>query len=520
MTSGKKTGIIIGVLVVAALIAFGAVRYIESATVDMVRSWIADYSRINKTETGEITYSLLSNKLEIKDIKTSLDSGDMVQDITIASLEVDNPNRSLDTIMSGPVSGQAMVDVADAVIARGYASEVKSPAPLPGLSIKVTGALQRIDKIRIDAAVLAELKTGKTTPDQLYLDFAYGAEYAGAEAADIAIAVDGGAKGQVKMLVPGVKTVGYAKGGVKEASAQNIRVTLGEKELATFGLLRMADMNLPPKDVMQKLIRTQEQNLTKEQAMQALRSVLFGEKPFLGLFEIADFKLTPVSGMALSMGRFAYENPATHPFTFALKLDHLEFPVSLTPELAQLTLLGYKQLNVSGTFDMTLPDKTDELESALTLRIADMGKADIKVRGLVPGGLEGMDAMKVSLLEIGYSDEGLVPRAAAANKRLSGMEPDAALQLFESAMRSELLQDPAADKALTEQILQKFMEFARRPGSLRATIKPEPPLTFDQLAKLPDNSPAFSLVVEPGRQRLQEATQDALKAMTAGTNGK
>lgn len=515
-SSGKKIGIAVGVLAALAVIGFSAVRYIESSTVKMIRSLVSDYSEINQTEVGDISYSLLKNKLELKDIKIQFDAADgAVRQTSIAKIEVNGLNRSLNKLMRDPAQGHSMVDVADSVIVHDYTITGTHP-DLRNQEVKLSGKSENIKKVRMDGTLPARFSSGdRMTSEELSLALTYDIAYAESESADITFSIKGG-PAEFTISVSGVSTQGYDKGTLQQGAIKGIRLHKGEEELASLGLLRIAELTLPPADVMRSLASAADvrqkgdKEMSEEEAFSVLRSIFLREKPFIASLEATDLQSRPGG---VSLKSFTFKNPSTHPFRISVAMDELAVPASLSPWLADLSLLGLKQLDVSNTFDLSLPEDGGLLQASAALDVKKLFKGEVVLEGTLPKDganlEERLGSFAVSLLKWVYTDEGFLPRAAAATQRVGGMSPQTTLQLFEQELRANI--GNGSSTPTTEDV-DKLMNFFRNPGTLRVTAKPERPMTFKELYSTGAAS-NVTLTVEPGPQTLEQGMEAALKSM-------
>lgn len=518
-SSRKKIGIAVGVLAALVVIGFSAVRYIESSTVKMIRSLASDYSEINPTEVGDISYSLLENKLELKDIKTQIDAaGGATQQATISKIEVNGLNRSLGKLLHNPAQAPAMVDVADSVIIHDYTIVGVHP-DLNNQEVKLTGKSERIKKVQIDGTLPARFASAdRMTPEELSLALTYGIAYAESESADITLSVKG-KPAELTISISGVSTRGYDKGALQEGAIKGIRLHKGEEELASLGLLRIAELTLPPADVMLSLASAadagREKEMDEEEALSVLRSIFLREKPFVASLEATDLQ-SRLGGVSLKS--FTFKNPSTRPFRISVAMDKLTVPASsLSPLLADLSLLGLKQLDVSNTFDLSLPEDGGLLQASAALDVKKLFKGEVVLEGTLPKDGANLEerwaSFAVSLLKWVYTDEGLLPRAAAATQRVGGMSPQMTLQLFEQELRANIGNGSSTP---TNEDVDELMNFFRNPGTLRITFKPEQPLTLEELQQ-PEAYSSVTLTVEPGPQTLEQGIEAALKSMGAGS---
>lgn len=517
-SSRKKIGIAVGVLAALVVIGFSAVRYIESSTVKMIRSLVSDYSEINPTEVGDISYSLLENKLELKDIKTQIDAaGGATQQATISKIEVNGLNRSLGKLLHNPAQAPAMVDVADSVIIHDYTIVGVHP-DLNNQEVKLTGKSERIKKVQIDGTLPARFASAdRMTPEELSLALTYGIAYAESESADITLSVKG-KPAELTISISGVSTRGYDKGALQEGAIKGIRLHKGEEELASLGLLRIAELTLPPADVMLSLASAadagREKEMDEEEALSVLRSIFLREKPFVASLEATD--LQSRHGL-FSFKTFTFKNPSTHPFRISATIDNLVISRTLSPLLADLSLLGLKQLDVSNTFDLSLPEDGGLLQASAALDVKKLFKGEVVLEGTLPKDGANLEerwaSFAVSLLKWVYTDEGLLPRAAAATQRVGGISPQMTLQLFEQELRANIGNGSSTP---TNEDVDELMNFFRNPGTLRITFKPEQPLTLEELQQ-PEAYSSVTLTVEPGPQTLEQGIEAALKSMGAGS---
>ncbi len=513
--SGKKIGLAVGLVAVLAVVGFGVIRRIESTVTENVHSLLAA-SKGASIQAEDVSYSLFRNTLALKDLKLSFTARDGTrQNLTAASLDLEGVNRSLSEALNNAADIPVMADVADLARLRDFT--VVAEDPNNGQAVTATGKNVSVTDLRLDTAFLARCLEAETPSETLPLKVSHAIAYAEGRSENIEMTVSGRElPAPAQINVESAVSRGYDRGSMRENTINGIRMRMGDRERASLGKFRLADVTLPSYETMLAADTLNAEQLSDDEllkrSLDLFRSVFLGEKPLVGSMELTDLHF-PESGVSLK--NLTLRNTSTRPFDASLAVNGLILPLTISPYTAQLGLLGYKRLDISQLFNLSIPVEGGSLTFSTELDAENMLKGTFALQGELPGGdldpEQRWTAFKVTLLDASWTDEGLLPRAAASNRRLTGMTPAATLQSLENRLQSELagVALQPAEQALIRELTAKIMAFVGRPGTLRVVFKPERPMTLEELERLPDIS-AFAVTVQEGAQTLEERVQAVL----------
>ncbi len=512
--SGKKIGLAVGLVVVLAVAGFGAIRHIESTAEEHVRSLLAS-SKVASAQAGDISYSLLSGRLELKNLNISFTDADGVrQKLAAASLELEGVNRSLGDMLHNAAKASVMADIADA--ARLHDFTVVVDEPDTGYTANLTGKVLSVTDLHIDTAFIAQCLGLAEASEALSLKAGYALAYGESRSEDMKMTVSGkGLPPSLHMTIASAVSKGCDRGSLQESVVNGIRMRIDDREAASLGTFRLADITLPPYEVMLAVDRLNTEPMSDEEFIkkspELFESILLGEKPLVGSMELTDLRMPDAD---VSLKNLIFKNTSTRPLDVSLAVNGLSLPLNISPYTARLGLLGYKRLDVSQAFNLSVPTEGGPFTFSTDLNAEHMLKGTFTLQGELPAGkIPDVDwtSFKIALLDASWTDEGLLPRAAAANQRLTGMSPATTLQFLEDSLQTELADAAStpAEQILVRNLAAKIMAFAGRPGTLRVTFKPERPVTLDELERLSSVSP-FTVTVQEGTQTLEEKTQAVL----------
>ncbi len=504
------TGLVITFIAVIA-IGYGGMRYLENAVVEAIRTWAANTPKDAHVELGDVTYTLFENHLVLKNIRlNAVGPNGQARALSLETLDVRNPGATLLSLMRDPNSEikEAEIPVADAVTLTGLSL---GPDPL------TTIGSRSFKNIRVEAAPVKELLQNAPGTDAVKAAqmLAYALSYS--EGLILDVTVTG------KALPHTVKArqsreINYAKGHLDSSSVTGISLSLRDKEVLSIAEAGVENLNLPPREVFEKLISAKP-DISDEDALALLRELFGGPRPFLGAMHLNDIKIQ--NGLlGLSVAKIAFANPSTDPFSFDVTVEHAKAPSSLFPQLQLLSIMGVKDLDASAAFSLSLPAKDGAFASSGSLSVAELGTADMAFKGVMPR--EALDKafwmslkadtpaeeeaierfmdenLKFSHIEIGYADEGLLPRLGLIGQQLMGLTTDQCVELAKQYVRENAGQVAEGDG------MRKLMDFIDRPGAVRMIFDSAKPMTTEEIDAASDGSPVFKLEATPGPKTAQE----------------
>lgn len=514
----QKGMIGLGAAVIAVVIVgYAGMRYLENAVVETIRTWAAQTPPDARVEVGEVSYKLMEGHLAVKDVRFAYtEDGKTLVNATIAQLDVLQPGETFFAVLRDPQAEvkETRLDVAGSVRARGI-----SVGPAPAITIEervITG-------IQMDTAALKQLLAAVDTSDRLraLIGLIYGLSYESDVTKGMsAVSTGGHPITPVTITMKESRQTGCAQGHWRSSVLTGITVKDGDKELASIAEVAAENMNLPPQDLILKLFDPawQEKTPVDEQALEAIR-IFAGPKPLLGSLVVRDLRAH--AGLAeVSLGKLTYINGSTSPFAVDLTLEHLKVPTTLEPELQPLSLMGLRDLDASATLSFSLPAADGAFSVSSSLNVADLGTADALFKGTLPqevlkeSFLMGAQSdspeaeieanvliqknIKFSQLELGYADEGLLPRLGILSQKLMGVAPEQSLLMIKMYIQQ------AIGFAADDPDMARIDAFIEKPGAIRLVLSSEKPLSLEEIENLPKDTPVIRLESTPGPKTLEE----------------
>ncbi len=507
----QKGFIGLGIAAVAVVaVGYGGMRYLENAVIEAIRTWAAQTPENARVEIGDASYTLMKNDLVLKNVRLHyVAPTKQNMDITVESLDIQNPGTTLLSLMHDPKSEikEAELPVADAVVLNGL-----SLGPEPRVAVRS----RTIHGITLSAdAVKTLLAAEKPSSAQIVLSLIYGLSYK--DDAAVGISMESTTL-PFTFSCQSSRQTDYAKGHLDSSVASGMSFAMKGQNLLSLGELRMENLNLPPRSLMEKLFSAPE-TLDDKEAFNLAKSIFTGPKPFVGSLSLAELK-TSSSLLDLSLSKLSIKNPSTEPYAFDVSVEHLKLPVALVPELQILSLMGVAELDASASYSLTLPNKDNQFDTTASLSLAEFGTADLAIKGELPyeafsalleqagtaddpGMEEALQAfihnnLTLSSFAFGYADEGLLPRLAILGQKFMGLSPEQGVSMAKKYVREEF--GPTA----TREDVEKLDAFIDKPGAIRFTFAPQKPLSAEAIAALPPDSPDFRLEVTPGPKTVQE----------------
>ena len=414
----------LGIAVVAVIaVGYGGMRYLENAVVDAIRTWAAQTPQDAHVELGDISYTLMDNHLVLKNVRmTYVTPAKQTVAATVETLDIRNPGTTLLSLMRDPKSEikEAELPVADEIALHNL-----SFGPEPNITVR----LRTFKGVAIEtAAVKTLMSTAGDDDPKVALAIIYGLSYKEDSASGVKITS--------KALPFSLSTdsavqKSYAKGHLDSSVTNGIVFTLRGQDVLTLGEIRLENMNLPPRDIMEKIYFIAPTDINDDEAFGIFQNFFAGPKPLIGVFSLKDLK-TSSALLDVSLDKLNITNPSTSPYALEVSLEHLKMPVALVPELQLLSVMGVPEIDASASYAMSLPNKDNQFNSTASLSVAKLGTADFAVKGEFPyeefleivkktksvddpateDAIENFveKNIKFSHIEAGYADEGLLPR--------------------------------------------------------------------------------------------------------------
>ena len=518
----------LGIAVVAVIaVGYGGMRYLENAVVDAIRTWAAQTPQDAHVELGDISYTLMDNHLVLKNVRmTYVTPTKQTVAATVETLDIRNPGTTLLSLMRDPKSEikEAELPVADEIALHNL-----SFGPEPNITVR----LRTFKGVAIEtAAVKTLMSTAGDDDPKVALAIIYGLSYKEDSASGVKITS--------KALPFSLSTdsavqKSYAKGHLDSSVTNGIVFTLRGQDVLTLGEIRLENMNLPPRDIMEKIYLIAPTDISDDEALGIFQNFFAGPKPLIGVFSLKNLKTSSVL-LDVSLDKLNITNPSTSPYALEVSLEHLKMPVALVPELQLLSVMGVPEIDASASYAMSLPNKDNQFNSTASLSVAKLGTADFAVKGEFPyeGFLDIVNKtksvddpateaaienfveknIKFSHIEAGYADEGLLPRLGILGQKFMGLTPEQCVDMAKKYVKESLGAAEGTENTA------KLMEYIDKPGAIRLIFNTEKPIPVEAFDTLSDTDPSIKLDVNTGPKTALELMADLEKKEPArsGTN--
>lgn len=504
----------LGIAVVAVIaVGYGGMRYLENAVVDAIRTWAAQTPQDAHVELGDISYTLMDNHLVLKNVRmTYVTPAKQTVAATVETLDIRNPGTTLLSLMRDPKSEikEAELPVADEIALHNL-----SFGPEPNITVR----LRTFKGVAIEtAAVKTLMSTAGDDDPKVALAIIYGLSYKEDSASGVKITS--------KALPFSLSTdsavqKSYAKGHLVSSVTNGIVFTLRGQDVLTLGEIRLENMNLPPRDIMEKIYFIAPTDINDDEAFGIFQNLFAGPKPLIGLLSLKDLK-TNSALLDVSLDKLNITNPSTSPYALEVSLEHLKMPVALVPELQLLSVMGVPEIDASASYAISLPNKDNQFNSTASLSVAKLGTADFAVKGEVPykaffeiinnNSVTDSDIenfveknIKFSHIEAGYADEGLLPRLGILGQKFMGLTPEQCVDMAKKYVKESLGAAEGTENTA------KLMEYIDKPGAIRLIFNTEKPIPVEAFDTLSDTDPSIKLDVNTGPKTALELMADLEK---------
>ena len=504
----------LGIAVVAVIaVGYGGMRYLENAVVDAIRTWAAQTPQDAHVELGDISYTLMDNQLVLKNVRmTYVTPAKQTVAATVETLDIRNPGTTLLSLMRDPKSEikEAELPVADEIALHNL-----SFGPEPNITVR----LRTFKGVAIEtAAVKTLMSTAGDDDPKVALAIIYGLSYKEDSASGVKITS--------KALPFSLSTdsavqKSYAKGHLDSSVTNGIVFTLRGQDVLTLGEIRLENMNLPPRDIMEKIYFIAPTDINDDEAFGIFQNLFAGPKPLIGLLSLKDLK-TNSALLDISLDKLNITNPSTSPYALEVSLEHLKMPVALVPELQLLSVMGVPEIDASASYAISLPNKDNQFNSTASLSVAKLGTADFAVKGEVPykaffeiinnNSVTDSDIenfveknIKFSHIEAGYADEGLLPRLGILGQKFMGLTPEQCVDMAKKYVKESLGAAEGTENTA------KLMEYIDKPGAIRLIFNTEKPIPVEAFDTLSDTDPSIKLDVNTGPKTALELMADLEK---------
>lgn len=307
-------------------------------------------------------------------------------------------------------------------------------------------------------------------------------------------------------------------GSAENTHLEGITVHLGDTSLCALDSMTVRDVNLPSPAVMSKWMNLTEEPSDSE-ALALLGDLFMSTgKPMIGEFTMSGLKLTIPSGENVTLGTFRIANPKVDPFTVDVAAEHLVLPLSIDPQLQLLRLTGLQNMDLTTTFSFSGLNASDLFRAAYSLNMAGAGTLDMGFEGSLPAAewkaavekWKAVDAAQTGAdkvdpdaasgdimetllrehlmlvnMEIGYADEGLLPRGIKLAQISMGLSTEQCLELI----RQQIVMTTMGMGSQIPDAAARLNEFIDHPGAVRLTVRPEKPVRIHGHRKRRRRSP-------------------------------
>lgn len=504
----------LGIAVVAVIaVGYGGMRYLENAVVDAIRTWAAQTPQDAHVELGDISYTLMDNHLVLKNVRmTYVTPAKQTVAATVETLDIRNPGTTLLSLMRDPKSEikETELPVADEIALHNL-----SFGPEPNITVR----LRTFKGVAIEtAAVKTLMSTADDDDPKVALAIIYGLSYKEDSASGVKITSNAL---PFSLSTDSAVQKSYAKGHLDSSVTNGIVFTLRGQDVLTLGEIRLENMNLPPRDIMEKIYFIAPTDINDDEAFGIFQNLFAGPKPLIGVFSLKDLK-TSSALLDVSLDKLNITNPSTSPYALEVSLEHLKMPVALVPELQLLSVMGVPEIDASASYAISLPNKDNQFNSTASLSVAKLGTADFAVKGEVPykaffeiinnNSVTDSDIenfveknIKFSHIEAGYADEGLLPRLGILGQKFMGLTPEQCVDMAKKYVKESLGAAEGTENTA------KLMEYIDKPGAIRLIFNTEKPIPVEAFDTLSDTDPSIKLDVNTGPKTALELMADLEK---------
>lgn len=242
------------------------------------------------------------------------------------------------------------------------------------------------------------------------------------------------------------------------------------QELGSIGRIVAEDFFCAP-----ELLAADPETMTDTEALEYLKKVFLGEKPFIRKISVDNFRSSVMDATRVSLQNLTWENTSTSPFDCALSVTDLSCPAP-----SSASMLGYSRLDFSARIALKLPSRAaGPFSCDLFFDGKDAGVLTLQTSGSIadPGTLYAGDpnAASIAGIMLNVKDAGLLKRVERLSALFTGQQSlPAALDAGISTM-PEGYRTPVNMKNL--EAVRTFLE---QSGSLKMTFAPQQPVSLAQ----------------------------------------
>ncbi len=530
-----QKGILVLVIAFVAVIAVGyaGMRYLENSVVEAVKTWAADSPENSRITFGDVRYSFKDNMLFLGKTNFAMTSPEKTLKVSIESLEIQGIGDSFLALLKDSKAQVKETEflVAKAIVAKGIDTETLEQIPVDpdgeiaplSFSTKAHIAKRTLSNLRMKTEEGRELFSNFQGEDSL-LKLFYAATYTKGTASDLTLTTEASSTQDALVKLSAKEytesNVGY--GRIENLTFKDLTATIqGAEDMMSLDSVVLKDINFPPMSVVERIIEAGENPelvSKEEEAWKLLRDMFMSTgRPLCGEFAMNGLKISnAMLNQSISIGSFRITNSSITPFVVDMSMEHLVLPLTLDPQLQTLRLAGFEDMDLTTTLSFTGPDSSGALKVAGSLNLAQGGTLDVLFEGIStvtldewkkfndseelfrgdPVGSMGvffLDNLKVVNMEMGYADEGLLPRGIKLAEIFMGLSAEQSIELLrqEIASAAQILDERSPGAAA------KLNSFIDHPGAVRLSVKPEKPARLAELEMSPDIPLAMDVTTGP-----------------------
>ncbi len=527
-----QKGILALVIALVAVIAVGyaGMRYLENSVAEAVRAWAASTSGDFRVSFGDVRYSFKDNTLFLDKSNFTYKNMGETTVVNVDSLQIQGIGDSFLELLKDPKAQIKEPEflVANELVAKGIDTETVEQGPgasdtsvaAPAIFTKAHLAQRTISNIRMKTELGKELFS--SSDQDVFLKVLYAVAYSKGTASDCTVTMNYDQQQAVVTAKNYTESnVGY--GRVDSVSLKEIDLTVENASIMSLDSMTLKDMNLPAMPVMLKIMEAgnSPEQLSEAEAQKLIRDFFTSSgRPLCGEFALNGLKLSLPTLETVSLASFRIVNPSISPFAMDISMEHLVLPLTLDPQLQTLRLAGFENMDLTSTLSFTAPDTSDRFKVSGSLNLAQGGTLDMLLEGNLSTeewekfsantqtlfeddmigamGVFFLENMKVIKMEMGYADEGLLPRSIKLTQLFMGLSPEQSLDLLRQQL--SLMALDMGDKIPDAEA--KLTSFVDHPGAIRLSITPSEPASLAEFETDP-NIPV-SLDVTPGPKSIEE----------------
>ncbi|MEG2005364.1 MAG: hypothetical protein RR014_04915, partial [Bilophila sp.] len=333
----KGIAALVVALIAVVALGYGGLRYLESGVVASIRTWAKETPPDMRVELGDVTYSLLNNRLVLSNVRADYLFMGRKTVTTVGRVEIDNPDAAFLEAMANPETPlkQPVVNVADKI-----AFTSASTGPDPEWRV----AQGTYTKIRIDLAKLREVLASGFDAQKIPQLIAL-TSYASAESDGLSVTIKENSPVGVpfQLTVRSINVRDYTQGKLAQAVIADMAYTVNGSAVVKLAEMTMEGVT-PPSDALMEELNALAPDASTEKTLDLLSRIVLAPEPLLKKFELKGVT-SVVPQYPVSLARLTFTNPSTAPYACSLELEHLVLPAE-TDALQVIRMIDLKQIDL------------------------------------------------------------------------------------------------------------------------------------------------------------------------------